>query len=272
MQTTITIGPVPTASAISWIGAANETLRVLREERDVSVPADVLAAFEYFVGEWTTHAEQHPETFHWSGEVDDAVLRRVGLHWAVIVSVTRSGRIHTLSAAPPEGAAFYDALANAIAEAMATTDEPELADAFAEAVPAFDRERPPPSATPVSVLIVDDNPDIRLLIRVWLEGDPAFEVAGEAPNARAGIELAAATRPRVVVLDIEMPGMTGIEALPLLLEATPDSAVVVFSANDEQGSEAIAAGAVAFVSKSAPISGLLGIVLAAVEEGPAEGR
>lgn len=260
MKLTITIGPVPTASALTWIAAANETLSVLREDADLDVPWDVMAAFENYVNTWAAHAERHPRTFLWSDEVDEAIVRKIGLHWARIVSVTRSGRHPDLSTAPPEGAAFYDAIASAIAVGLASAEDSSMGAAFAEAVPAFDSPpRMPPAGAPTRVLIVDDHEDIRMLLRVWLEGDPGFEVAAEAADGHRAIEAARATKPDVALLDLQMPGMSGIEALPLIKAVAPECAVIVFSAG-EQRTEAFAAGAVAYVSKTESMGAILGAV------------
>ena len=251
MQHSVSIGPVPTASARAWIGSARETIDVLRARPELDVPPDVVDAFAGFVDAFDEHARSHPEVFHWSEPVDAEVVRRIGLHWARIVSVTRSGRAPELSTAPPEGQAFYDALAAGIADALAAED---IGHAFAEAVPTFS---PPPhepaSAPPMRVVVVDDQADMRMLLRIWLEGDPDFEVVGEAGDGVAAVEVVRATRPDAVVLDLEMPGQSGLEALPRLLESAPGVAVVVFSADDEVDA-ALAAGAAAFVSKGHSIS------------------
>jgi CheY-like chemotaxis protein len=256
MRITVTIGPVPTASAVAWLGAADETLRVLREGRELAVSWDVIAAFEAFVDAWKAHAALGLETFLWEDEVEDSLVRTIGLQWARIVSVTRSGRVPSLSTAPPEAAAFYDALASAITSAMARGEHAPMADAFAAAVPAFDRVHAPVVEEATRVMIVDDDQDIRLLLRIWLEGDPGFEVAGEASDGHAAIEVARLTRPHVAVLDVQMPGMSGIQALPLIRKVAPDCAVVMFSANGQR-CEALAAGALTYVSKDVPMRRVL---------------
>ncbi|HEX4904464.1 MAG TPA: response regulator [Acidimicrobiales bacterium] len=251
MQVSVTIGPVPTASAWAWIGAARETIAVLRARPELDVPIDVVDALAGFVDAFEAHARSHPDVFEWSEPVEAEVVRTLGLHWARIVSVTRSGRAPDLSTAPPEGEAFYGALATGIADALAAED---IGDAFAEAVPTFDAApHQPPPATPMRVVVVDDQSDMRMLLRIWLEGDPGFEVVGEAANGRDALEVVRATRPDAVVLDLEMPGQSGLEALPHLLDAVPGLAVVVFSADDEIDA-ALAAGAAAFVSKGQSIS------------------
>ena len=78
------------------------------------------------------------------------------------------------------------------------------------------------------VLIVDDEPDIRLIVRMFA-GSIGHDIVGEAANAREAIELARLHQPDVIVLDVMMPGMTGIEALPELREACPQATVVIYS-------------------------------------------
>jgi CheY-like chemotaxis protein len=251
VQLVVTIGPVPTASALAWIGAARRTIEVLRVRPELDVPAEVVDAFAGVVDAFEDHARANPEVFHWSAPVETDVVHTVGLHWARIVSVTRSGRDPELSAAPPEGEAFYGALAGGIAAALASEG---IGDAFAEAVPTFDPPPPVPgSPTPTRVVVVDDQADMRMLLRIWLEGDPDFEVVGEAGDGFDAVEVVRATRPDAVVLDLAMPHRSGIETLPHLLAVAPGVTVVVFSADDE-GDAALAAGAAAFVSKGQSIS------------------
>ena len=80
-----------------------------------------------------------------------------------------------------------------------------------------------------SVLLVDDAADIRVLVRLMLERTGRLKVVGEAGNGREAIDLAAALRPDIVILDLNMPVMDGFEALPLILEATPATKVVIHS-------------------------------------------
>ena len=75
----------------------------------------------------------------------------------------------------------------------------------------------------IRVFLVDDVPELRLLVRLTLEEDPAIEVVGEASNGREGVEGVGATRPDVVLLDLSMPDMDGLEAIPLMRESAPDS-------------------------------------------------
>lgn len=78
------------------------------------------------------------------------------------------------------------------------------------------------------VLIVDDEPDIRLVVRIFATSI-GHDIVGEAADGREAIEMARVHQPDVIVLDVMMPGMTGLEALPEIREACPDSTVVIYS-------------------------------------------
>jgi len=82
----------------------------------------------------------------------------------------------------------------------------------------------------VRVLLVDDLPDIRLVMRLLLEADGRAEVVGEAADGREAVRLAGELRPDAVVLDLRMPGMDGVSALPLIRDASPGAVVVALSA------------------------------------------
>src|SRR5436190_1654085 len=109
------------------------------------------------------------------------------------------------------------------------------------------------------VLVVDDTPRIRTVLRELLELDGRFEVVGEAGNGEEAIVEAGRLRPDVVVLDMEMPILDGLEALPGVQEASPESLVVVFSTHPRGDIErtALAAGAHAYVEKGASLSALI---------------
>ena len=82
----------------------------------------------------------------------------------------------------------------------------------------------------VRVLLVDDLQDIRLVMRLLLEADGRAEVVGEASDGAEAVRLAAELRPDAVVLDLRMPGMDGVQALPLIRDASPGTVVVALSA------------------------------------------
>ena len=82
----------------------------------------------------------------------------------------------------------------------------------------------------VRVLLVDDLSDIRLVMRLLLEADGRAEVVGEAADGSEAVRLASELNPDAVVLDLRMPGMDGVSALPLIRAASPGTVVVALSA------------------------------------------
>jgi DNA-binding response OmpR family regulator len=84
---------------------------------------------------------------------------------------------------------------------------------------------------PVRVVVIDDSVDIRALLSFGLSC-AGMDVVGEAGDGSEGVELVREERPDVVLLDLAMPIMDGVEALPLIRELVPDSQIIVFSAFD----------------------------------------
>ncbi|MEO6497208.1 MAG: response regulator transcription factor [Solirubrobacteraceae bacterium] len=116
----------------------------------------------------------------------------------------------------------------------------------------------------IGVFLCDDVPELRTLLRYGLEEDQRLKVVGEAGTAREAITAIAALQPDVVLLDLSMPGMDGLEALPLVRSAAPAAAVIVFSgfAADRMREPALALGAARYLEKGEPLSA----VRAAVRE------
>ncbi|HEY8302801.1 MAG TPA: response regulator [Jatrophihabitans sp.] len=104
---------------------------------------------------------------------------------------------------------------------------------------------------PVRVVVMDDTPDIRLLLRVALEAHGQFRVVGEAGDGRAGVELVRRERPDLAVLDLAMPVMDGLEALTHIRRESPGTRTVVLSASESHrmADRARAAGADTFLQK-----------------------
>ncbi|GAA1913174.1 ATP-binding response regulator [Nocardioides marmoribigeumensis] len=101
------------------------------------------------------------------------------------------------------------------------------------------------------VVIVDDTPDMRLLVRLSLELDPHIDVVAEGADGRAAIDLAERHRPDVMLLDLAMPVMDGMQALPQVVRRSPGTAVLVLSGFSATAmrDEALAAGAAGYVQK-----------------------
>jgi DNA-binding NarL/FixJ family response regulator len=107
----------------------------------------------------------------------------------------------------------------------------------------------------VDVYLCDDVPELRQLLRIILEEDPNLRVVGESGDAQVGIEEIAELQPNVVLLDLSMPGMDGLEALPLIRRAAPGTAVIVFSGFTEarMASLVLERGAARYIEKGEPL-------------------
>jgi DNA-binding NarL/FixJ family response regulator len=105
----------------------------------------------------------------------------------------------------------------------------------------------------IRVLIVDDHAVVRSGLRLLLDHDEGIECVGEAGSADEAVRIARREQPDVVLLDIVMPGKTGIQATPEILAAAPDCKVLVLSMQDDPSyvREAFAAGAAGYVLKEA---------------------
>lgn len=107
-----------------------------------------------------------------------------------------------------------------------------------------------------TIVLVDDAPDVRGVITALLRRDPSMRVVGEAGDGARGVEVVRQLQPDMVLLDLAMPVMDGLTALPLLLEASPSTRVVVLSAfgTDRTVEAAMEAGATAFIRKGADLA------------------
>ena len=104
----------------------------------------------------------------------------------------------------------------------------------------------------IQVLVVDDSHQWRVLVRSILERIPSFQVVGEASDGMEAIEKATTLTPDVVLLDVGMPRLNGIEAARVIRQACPRSSII-FLTQESDGDvkrAALATGAVAYVLKS----------------------
>jgi DNA-binding NarL/FixJ family response regulator len=120
------------------------------------------------------------------------------------------------------------------------------------------------------VLIVDDTPIVRAVVRRTLVADGRFEVVGEAVDGRDAIDQCHTHQPDLVLLDLAMPEMDGLEALPHILVAVPTTRVIVLSAfsPDQMAMRALNAGALAYLEKNRLakelVPGILGVCAVAL--------
>lgn len=125
-------------------------------------------------------------------------------------------------------------------------------------------------AVPVRVLLVDDEALMRSGLRLMIDGARGIEVVGEAADGHAALEQVAALGPDVVLMDIRMPRMTGLEALAALRERGDQARVVMLTAfdTDEFLLEALRSGAEGFLLKDSPPEEVVEAVLAAAAQRP----
>ena len=107
------------------------------------------------------------------------------------------------------------------------------------------------SSPPIRVLVADDHAIVRTGIRHVLENQPGFAVAGEASNGAEALALAAELRPDVAVIDISMPGISGLDTAAELRRQSPDTRVLILSMydNTEYVREALRAGVHGYLLK-----------------------
>jgi two-component system response regulator NreC len=122
----------------------------------------------------------------------------------------------------------------------------------------------------IRILLADDHNIMRRGLRLLLERQPGFEVVGEAADGRLAVERAEATKPDVVVLDIAMPNMSGIEAAQRISASLPQTAIVILSMHSDEGYvlRALKAGAKGYVLKDSAENDLIEAIRA-VSEGKA---
>jgi CheY-like chemotaxis protein len=115
----------------------------------------------------------------------------------------------------------------------------------------------PRSAVVRRVLIADDNASVRDALREALAAEGDFLLVGTAADGAEALRMIRETRPDLVVLDNDMPRLTGIEVLRTIHTSLPETRVVMFTLDDTIREAALAAGAAAFVTKDTPLGSLL---------------
>ena len=112
---------------------------------------------------------------------------------------------------------------------------------------------------PIRVVVADDAADLRDLIVLLFEMEDDFVTVAEATNGQEAVDLAREHQPDLVVLDLSMPVMDGLQALPLLRDAAPNAKVVIFSGFESGtlGREALDIGADGYIEKGTGVGELI---------------
>lgn len=120
------------------------------------------------------------------------------------------------------------------------------------------------TADPIRVLVADDHAIVRTGIRHVLESEPGFAVVAEAATGAEALELAGSLRPDVAVLDISMPGESGLRVAAELRQRSPDTRVLILSMHDntEYVLESLRAGAHGYLLKDSAATELRGAIRA----------
>jgi len=123
--------------------------------------------------------------------------------------------------------------------------------------------------SPVRILLVDDHAVVRAGLRMLLSADPDLEIVGEAENGAQGVRMARDLAPDVVLMDISMPDMNGIEATKRIKASCPSVAVLALTMHedDQYFFEMLAAGASGYVPKRAAPNDLSAAIYAVKDGG-----
>jgi DNA-binding NarL/FixJ family response regulator len=108
------------------------------------------------------------------------------------------------------------------------------------------------SSDPIRILSVDDHPLLRAGVAALIESQPDMTMIGEATSGREGIEIFRAKRPNITLMDLQMPDMSGIDAMIAIRGEFPDARIIVLTtyAGDVLAHRALKAGARAYILKS----------------------
>ena len=257
----VEFGPVAAASAQAWIDDARlvlERVRVAGDALPVVLPEEVERAFVGYLDRWEAIAAAG-DTFVWGDDIDVEEARHLAVYFFSLLSIDdETWAAYGLPFTSEEAKPFVEALTAAVTDALAEADR-EVGATIKASFPGAAVEIVRPwRADPgrkFRVVIVDDTEDVRLLLSMTVNVDGRFEMVGTAADGRAAIDLCRAVQPDGVLLDVMMPVLDGLAALPELRSACPDARIVMLSANDhpEIVARAKSGGADAFVTKGAAL-------------------
>lgn len=121
----------------------------------------------------------------------------------------------------------------------------------------------------IRILLIDDHTLFRSGLKLLLQRQPDFEVIAEAADGIEGVKRAKTYQPDVILLDLNMPGMSGLETLKLLVQDVPSAAVLILTVSEEADElkQALHDGAKGFLIKSVDSIALVAAIREAAQEG-----
>lgn len=123
----------------------------------------------------------------------------------------------------------------------------------------------PQAQAPIRVMIADDHDLFRAGLCSLLDGEDGLQVVGDARRGDEAVRRARELRPQVIVMDVNMPGMSGIEAARAILDSEPDTVILMLTGSDaeDEALDAVLAGARGYLLKEAAVSEIVAAVRAA---------
>lgn len=125
-------------------------------------------------------------------------------------------------------------------------------------------------SAPIRVLVVDDDERVRRMITIMLSLEDDYEVVGEAADGQEAVSAASSLQPDIVLLDLEMPGMDGVLAIPKIREQVPSTKIAVLSAFPDPYTltDALVRGADTYLDKATNLAELPVILRSLVDRKP----
>jgi PAS domain S-box-containing protein len=187
-------------------------------------------------------------------EINDTVVQ--GLTTAMY-ALERGSRTSTLRTLRSTLATAREMMQKLLGENAAITagelvrETPATLPSAGEPGPAVPRPRQVGATPRIGLVLADDSTEIRLALRAFAESLSGVDIVGEAVDGAEAIRIVTECRPDVLLLDLAMPVLDGLQALPRIRDASPDTKVIVLSGygRDQVAKQALASGAVAFVEK-----------------------